>query len=782
MAAEKWLMVVVDGTAAMGPSLLEIHSLRLPRKDHQDASAGVAVYLGLVQYNSHGLCNSGCLMQASPWTRNVEGFLGWLSALHFSGGGGSHDAAIAEGLAEALVMFPKPTPTATGTISGTETGTGSETDRVQDHNARERHCILVAASNPMLIPTYVQVPWISNGQFSPGTKTRMALADAQDVAKLYAEGKNDPESEGKVSSFRNVKYPHFLVLLSNKFPERYIGDPEEPPFFSDANCPGLLLLLSKEFREAHDALVQYAGVNTLPAPAITAFDDIFSEMFDDNDHCAENIPSETSEMFPDAEYVSLLQALFPSFSGEITSGSLALDASNTCSPSTMQTELHSPQHAQEILTTPDISGAHQHQGSTVEASSPQTTTTSDTSATTSGDSRVPRASSRTRRSQKNMGLFQPRRSPRLSSRATVEQGHKGDVGQFGEPPSAQTSLFARTRPARKGSKPLPAASYVLAFFLSFQGTMLAKLEGRFVLVSKAQRIYCHVPLSGVSSWATLVVKLHGYAGLRSKIKECRGIRAVPLEFRHADPVEFGELVAGRGLNAEEGTRPSLHKLVGVWSRSPDEPKAGRNQSLPRLIRLAPWHGSAAWAKCGGRRARPVTNGIRAASAIVVRWSPSAHACRRVPRVESPWGRGQVGRVPQSRVRGRTPCFGGGECHVPLSGVSSWATLVVKLHGYAGLRSKIKECRGIRAVPLEFRQADPVEFGELVAGRGLNAEEGTRPSIHKLVGVWSRSPDEPKAGRNQSLPRLIRLAPWHGSAAWAKCGGRRARPVTICSIF
>ena len=131
----------------------------------------------------------------------------------------------------------------------------------------------------------------------------------------------------------------------------------------------------------------------------------------------------------------------------------------------------------------------------------------------------------------------------------------------------------------------------------------------------------------------------------------------------------------------------------------------------------------------------------------------------------------------SRVRGRTPCFGGGECHVPLSGVSSWATLVVKLHGYAGLRSKIKECRGIRAVPLEFRQADPVEFGELVAGRGLNAEEGTRPSLHKLVGVWSRSPDEPKAGRNQSLPRLIRLAPWHGSAAWAKCGGRKARPVT-----
>ena len=27
--------------------------------------------------------------------------------------------------------------------------------------------------------------------------------------------------------------------------------------------------------------------------------------------------------------------------------------------------------------------------------------------------------------------------------------------------------------------------------------------------------------------------------------------------------------------------------------------------------------------------------------------------------------------------------------------------------------------------LEFRQADPVEFGELVASRGLNLEEGSR---------------------------------------------------------
>ncbi|PRQ16481.1 putative mediator complex, subunit Med25, von Willebrand factor type A [Rosa chinensis] len=123
--------------------------------------------------------HAGSLTRPSPWTRNVDGFLEGLSALHFSGGGGPNEAAIAGGLAEALVMFPKPTPTGTGTET--------ETDQVQDHNARERHCILVAASNPVLFRTAVQIPIISNGQFSSGTQTRWTLADAQDVAKLYAE-------------------------------------------------------------------------------------------------------------------------------------------------------------------------------------------------------------------------------------------------------------------------------------------------------------------------------------------------------------------------------------------------------------------------------------------------------------------------------------------------------------------------------------------------------------------------------------------------------------------
>ena len=34
------------------------------------------------------------------------------------------------------------------------------------------------------------------------------------------------------------------------------------------------------------------------------------------------------------------------------------------------------------------------------------------------------------------------------------------------------------------------------------------------------------------------------------------------EFKHADPVKFGELVASLGHDYEEGFWPTLHKLVG----------------------------------------------------------------------------------------------------------------------------------------------------------------------------------------------------------------------------
>ena len=46
---------------------------------------------------------AGCLVQHTGWTRDIELFLQWLSAIPLAGGGFS-DAAIAEGLSEALMV------------------------------------------------------------------------------------------------------------------------------------------------------------------------------------------------------------------------------------------------------------------------------------------------------------------------------------------------------------------------------------------------------------------------------------------------------------------------------------------------------------------------------------------------------------------------------------------------------------------------------------------------------------------------------------------------------
>lgn len=49
-------------------------------------------------------CNAAFIVQRSGWTKDMDAFLSWLSGISFSGGGFS-DAAICEGLAEALMVL-----------------------------------------------------------------------------------------------------------------------------------------------------------------------------------------------------------------------------------------------------------------------------------------------------------------------------------------------------------------------------------------------------------------------------------------------------------------------------------------------------------------------------------------------------------------------------------------------------------------------------------------------------------------------------------------------------
>ncbi|KAL3501666.1 hypothetical protein ACH5RR_036115 [Cinchona calisaya] len=227
---ERQLIVAIEGTAAVGPFWQTVISDYLDKAIRSfcgnDSTAqkpsAPNVNLSLVMFNAHG-SYSACLVQRSGWTRDIDVFFQWLSAVPFAGGG-FNDAAIAEGLAEALMMF--------SSANGTQT---------QQNLEGKRHCILVAASNPYPLPTPVYRPGVQNVEQSDNTEiqTDSRLSDAETVAKLFAQfsislsvicpkqlpklraiynaGKPNPRAADLPVD--NVKNPHFLVLISENFLE-----------------------------------------------------------------------------------------------------------------------------------------------------------------------------------------------------------------------------------------------------------------------------------------------------------------------------------------------------------------------------------------------------------------------------------------------------------------------------------------------------------------------------------------------------------------------------------
>ncbi|XP_047330433.1 mediator of RNA polymerase II transcription subunit 25-like [Impatiens glandulifera] len=228
--AEKQLIVAVEGTAAMGPywqttltDYLEkiIKAFCGSEMTGQKPNAHNAE-LSLVMFTSNGTCTA-CLVQRSGWTRDVDIFLSWLSSLGFSGGG-FNDAAVTEGLAEALTMFPS--------VSGIQN---------QPNGEGKKHCILIAASNPNPLPTPIYRLQLQNLEQGgeADNQSENHLADAETVAKLFAQcsislsvicpklnpkyrsiynaGKGNPRAADL--SIDNAKNPYFLVLISENFME-----------------------------------------------------------------------------------------------------------------------------------------------------------------------------------------------------------------------------------------------------------------------------------------------------------------------------------------------------------------------------------------------------------------------------------------------------------------------------------------------------------------------------------------------------------------------------------
>ncbi|KAF5940219.1 hypothetical protein HYC85_021386 [Camellia sinensis] len=209
---QQQLIVVIEGTAALGPywstivaDYLEniIRSFCGNEVSGQKPSSSVAE-LSLVAFNAHG-SYSACLVQRTGWTRDVDIFLQWLSALPFAGGG-FNDAAIAEGLGEAIMMLSPPS--------------GSQAQQNVDG---QRHCILIAASNPYPLPTPVYRPKLQNLEQGENmeAQTESRLSDAEMVAKSFGQGKRNPRATDPPVD--NVKNPHFLVLISENFMEARVA-------------------------------------------------------------------------------------------------------------------------------------------------------------------------------------------------------------------------------------------------------------------------------------------------------------------------------------------------------------------------------------------------------------------------------------------------------------------------------------------------------------------------------------------------------------------------------
>ncbi|VVA92490.1 unnamed protein product [Arabis nemorensis] len=225
----KQLIVVAEGTAALGPYWQTIVSDYLEKiirsfcgsELNGERNPVSNVELSLVIFNSHG-SYCACLVQRSGWTRDVDIFLHWLSSIQFAGGG-FNEAATAEGLAEALMMFSPP--------SG----------QAQPSNDLKRHCILITASNPHSLPTPVYRPQLQNTERNENGdgQSESRLSDAETVASyfsrcsvslsvvcpkqlpkiraLFNAGKLNPQSADL--SIDTVKNPFYLVLISENFVE-----------------------------------------------------------------------------------------------------------------------------------------------------------------------------------------------------------------------------------------------------------------------------------------------------------------------------------------------------------------------------------------------------------------------------------------------------------------------------------------------------------------------------------------------------------------------------------
>ncbi|XP_017437932.1 mediator of RNA polymerase II transcription subunit 25 [Vigna angularis] len=230
MAPKKWLNILVDGSSALGPYWPNIVSEYLEKivrtffyNSIEEEANEAPCELGLVMYNSNS--NTGLDVQYIHWTRDVNYFLDILSCLAFNGDNLNQHAMV-EGLAKALMMFPRPSNVMTA----------------QEYYNGERHCVVVAARDPFPTRMLVSVPEITKEGII-GTNLHYVNADFYEVAEMFGP------LAVSLSIISPIQHPIFEVIFNVANDGSIVST---SPICS-TRMDQFTVLLSRKFKEAHDA-------------------------------------------------------------------------------------------------------------------------------------------------------------------------------------------------------------------------------------------------------------------------------------------------------------------------------------------------------------------------------------------------------------------------------------------------------------------------------------------------------------------------------------------------
>lgn len=346
LMAEKQLIVAVEGTAAMGPYWQTIVSDYIEKiircfcgneLNGQKPSAP-NFELSLVMFNAHG-SYSAFLVQRTGWTRDIDIFLQWLSAVPFAGGGFS-DVAIAEGLAEALMMF-------------SIAQNGSQTHQNVEG---QKHCILIAASNPNPLPTPVYQPLLQNLEQRENNEvqTESRLSDAETIAKSFAQ----------CSVSLSVICPKQLPKLRAIYDAGKRNPGAADPPVDQVKNPQFLVLISENFMEARAALsrsgitslapnqspvkMDIASVPPVSGPPPTSIPPVNGSIMNRQPIPVGNIPTATVKLEPSTVTSMVSGPVFPHVPSVARAASQGVPSMQTSSPSASQEMISSGDNVPEL--------------------------------------------------------------------------------------------------------------------------------------------------------------------------------------------------------------------------------------------------------------------------------------------------------------------------------------------------------------------------------------------------------------------------------------------------